>query len=145
MPGRSLWHVDLVLRNLADKRVNLPAEEYLVLAYQPMGIVGRTIVVDFVKRTVSLVPGTHDQQSPKTVPLTSAELKTIRATLKSPAVKALPPDSGKVGFDDSAFVAVFNLAGRSQSIRHWQADPELAGIKALTALYDNYIRYLQMR
>jgi hypothetical protein len=133
-------HIQLVLKHLADKKYTLPAGDYVLLARQPMGLVAETIIFELDAERVVCVPGTHARAEIDRQPLAKSQAKLVRDVVTRDAVQSLPRDSGRVGFDGSAFVAMIRLSNRTKMIGHWS--PDAPAVDLLAAMLD---RELQSR
>ena len=133
-------HVQLVLQNLAEKQYTLPRGEYVLLAHQPEGVVTDTVVYELDAEQIVFVPGTHSQDAVARQPLAKSKAKLLREVVTLDSVQSLARDSGKFGFDGSAFVAVIRTGDRTKRIGHWS--PDAPAVELLSGILD---RELQAR
>ena len=131
-------HIQVVLKNLADKKYTLPAGDYVLLAQQPVGIVTETIIYELDAENVVRVPGTHARTEIDRQPLSKSKAKLVRDIVSTDSVQSLPRDSGRVGFDGSAFVAIIRLSNRTKMIGHWS--PDAPAVDLLAAILDREIQ-----
>lgn len=131
-------HIQLVLRNLAEKQYTLPRGDYVLLAYQPMGVVTDTVVYELAAEQFVFVPGTHSRDVVVRQPLAKSKAKLLRELAALDSVQSLPRGSGKFGFDGSAFVAVIRTGDRTKMIGHWSADAP--AVELLSGILDREIQ-----
>ncbi len=132
------WHIEIVLKNLAEKKYTLPAGDYVLLARQPLGIVAETIVYELDAEKVVRVPGTHADTKIDRQPLSKMKAKLVREVVSIDSVRSLPRDSGHYGLDGTAFVAIVRLSHRTKMIGHWS--PDAPAVDLLAAMLDREIQ-----
>ena len=131
-------HIQLVLRNLAEKKYTPPRGDYVLLAYQPVGVAMDTVVYELDAEQIVLVPGTHSRDGVVRRPLAKSKAKLLRELAALDSVQSLPRDSGKIGFDGSAFVAVIRTGDRTKMIGHWS--PDAPALAVLSGILDREIQ-----
>lgn len=133
------WHVDLVLANLKHHKYRLPAGDFLVLALQPMGTVSTTVVYELGAGKMVKVPGTHQNMPIVRATLAAEKISLLRELVSMNSIQSLPRDSGQVGLDGTALVAVIKVGQKTKFIGHWGA-PSPA-IELLYALHARELKY----
>ena len=133
------WHVDLVLANLKHHKYRLPTGDFIVLALQPMGTVSTTVVYDLDAEQLARVPGTHQNMPIVRTTLVPEKIGLLRELVSMNSIQSLPRDSGQVGLDGTALVAVIKIGQKTKFIGHW-GTPAPA-IELLYALHARELRY----
>jgi len=122
---------------LAKNEIALPSADYLLIAEQPRGFVGGCIIIDFERRSVRSLLGTHSRDSDKVIPLDEAEYDYLAELNASSIMKNFPSVSGKVGMGGHSIV-IYSKSGETERyISHWS--PEYMGIDIFTSILDHFL------
>jgi hypothetical protein len=133
-----VWGLQLVLRHVAERKYALPKGDFILLSYQPMGIVSETIVYDFDVGVIVRIPGTHDDEVPIfRMPFSKEKARLLRDVVALEGVKSLSRESGNVGLDGATTAAIIKIDKREQRIDQWQGDAP--GLELLDAIRDHEV------
>lgn len=121
---------------LVDKQISLPESDFLLIARQPNGIVSSCIVVDFTRRVVRILPGTHAKTQERIVELSKSEFDYLSELNASEIMKNFPSQNGKIGMDGHSIVVYSKSEGFERQISHWS--PDYMGIEIFTSILEHF-------
>lgn len=121
---------------LSKKEIELPSDDYLMIAYQPNGNVSSCMIIDLEARSVRILPGTHDKKDEEFIELSSSEYDYLSELNSSELMKNFPSTSGKLGLDGYSLVIYSRSAETERFISHWQ--PEYMGLDIFRAIHKHF-------
>ena len=131
-------HIQIVLDHLAKRSYDLPKGDFVLLARQPMGISGSSVIYDLDAAQLVIVPGADSKDGVERRSIGKQEVQLMRELMSIDSIRSLPRDSGTLGFDGSAFVAVIRLGNSTKYIGHWS--PKAKAVVILSSIYELELR-----
>ena len=121
---------------LSSKGIKLPISDFLLIAYQPVGIVSSCIIVDLDARSVRILPGTHEKKNERIIELKESEYEYLEELNSSDQMQNFPSQSGNLGMDGYSIVIYSKSGETKRYISHW--GPEYMGLDIFTSLLDRF-------
>lgn len=127
---------EIVDRHLKDKTVSLPTNNYLLVGYQPEGIVESLVLIELDTRSVHIISGTHDPRPERVFSLTQAEYDYIEELISSGLMDNFPSKSGITGLG-GVDIVIYSKSGEiERHISHRTAN--YIGIDIFTSIHRRF-------
>jgi len=121
---------------LLEKKIELPQNDFILVAYQPVGVVSSCIIIDLKTQSVRILPGTHEKKNEKIVKLSESEFDYLTELNSSDLMKNFPSQSGNIGRDGHSLVIYAKFKKAERYISHWK--PVYMGLHIFTSIHDHF-------